>query len=244
MTVGERSTPIDGIHLENEILIRMPVLQKFSFNIVTYNGFVDEINRQSNDDIRRTFLNKRFPQVVCYIDYHRGGRARSHIYSLPYTMDETLHICSSFSSGFSSNVRHLLLIDDLHPFEHDFFDRLSQAFPLLNILTVFTRQPQKYKRSNHTNQDKCVSSIIEFLYLTSLVIIHVHIDYVEQLLVETNTHLPRLVKLSVDYEHLAIVTENFTRAATRQNCSKLESIYFSKSIVYSKNFYLYFANHK
>jgi hypothetical protein len=222
----------------------MPVLRKFSFNIITETKFIDEINRQSNDDLRRTFLNEKFPQVACYIDYYRKRMAQSHIYSLPYTMDEMLQITSSFPGGLFPNVRYLLLTDFLHPFEHEFFDRITQAFPLLNYLSVFNALPQKYTRSDRSNQDTSVSSIVEFPYLTHLILVHQHIDYTEQFLVETNARLPRLIKLDISYEDLQSVTENFTRNATRQNCNKLERINFYKSIVHSKNFYLYFPNHK
>jgi hypothetical protein len=244
LTIVQQSIFIDGTHLENEILIHMPTLQKFSFNIITYTKVTDEINQQLIDDIRRTFLNKRFPQVGCYIGYHRRRTVRSHIYSLPYTMNEILQISNSFLDEFFPNVRRLLLSDSLQPFEHDFFNRITQAFPLLTYLSVSNRQPQRYKRSNHSNEENCVIPTVEFSYLTRLTIIYNHIDYVEQFLVETNTRLPRLMRLDIRYEHLEIVTESFTRDATRQNCSKLDGINFCESIVHAEKFYLYFPNHK
>jgi hypothetical protein len=69
----------------------------------------------------------------------------------------------------------------------------------------------------------------------------VHIDYVEQFLNETKTHLPRLTKLTVNYNHLTIVTENFTRDTTRLNCITVKELYVGEAIVeHSKDSYVYF----
>lgn len=233
---------IDGIHIENEILMHMPKLQTFMFNIITNARISNEVNQKSNEEFQRTFLNsKRFGEVICYVDYYLKGRARSHAYSLPFMTDEVLEITKSFPGGLFSNIRRVFLTDRLRSFEHEFFIQISQSFPFLDYLILTNEKPQKYKRSNnycHT------SSIIEFGHLTHLMIIYAHIDYLEQLLVETNTILPQLVHLEVSYEHLQIVTEDFTRDATRRNCAKLEYLNFFESIVPSKNFCLYFPSRK
>lgn len=241
LTATHRTAFIDGIHFENEILIHMPRLQKFIFNILTYAHVIHEENQQSDDDIRRTFLNGRYDQVACYTEYYLEKYARSHVYSLPYTMDEMLQINSSFSGGLYSNVTYLMIADLLFPFEHDFFLQISQSFPLITYLGVVNVQPQKHKRSNQRSQ---ISPAVEFCHLTRLTVGCASIDYAEQFLVETNVRLPRLVVLEIHYDHLEIVTENFTRDATRLNCAKLEYINVFEPIVHSKNFYLYFPSYK
>ncbi|CAF4108640.1 unnamed protein product [Rotaria sp. Silwood2] len=50
LTVNQRSTFIDDIHLENEILIHMPRLRAFIFNIITYTLIINGVNQQSNDE--------------------------------------------------------------------------------------------------------------------------------------------------------------------------------------------------
>ena len=92
LTVNERPTLIDGNHLENEILIHMPQVQTFTFNITTNTSTINNVNRQSNDEFRRTFLNGKYPQAVCYAHDCTRGRARSHAFSLPYTLGQSLRI--------------------------------------------------------------------------------------------------------------------------------------------------------
>lgn len=242
LTINERSTFIDGIHIENEILIHLPMLKTFTFNIITNARIINEVNRTSNEEFQQTFLNnKRYGEVICYVDYYLYGRARSHAYSLPFMKDELLEITNSFPGGLFSNIRRLFLTDPLHPFEHEFFMRISQDFPFLNSLFMINRKPQKYKRLNNHCE---TSSIIEFPHLTNLSLNFNHIDYLEQFLSDTNTLLPQLAYLDVSYKDLEIVTEDFTRDKTRRNCAKLEHIHFCESIVHSRNFYLYFPSHK
>jgi hypothetical protein len=48
------------------------------------------------------------------------------------------------------------------------------------------------------------------------------------------------MKLTVNYDKLIIVTENFTRNITRLNCTKVKKININEPIVHSKDFYVYF----
>lgn len=99
-TVTNRSTFIDGNHFQNEILLHMPRLQSFAFDIVTYINFGQEVNIQSNDDIQNTFLNKRYGQVTCCLEYFANTKANCHIYSLPFTMDGIHRIIVSMQICF------------------------------------------------------------------------------------------------------------------------------------------------
>jgi hypothetical protein len=52
---------IDGIELYNDILINMPRLNKFTFNVFTYvDKKNDEITFSSNTDIQRSFNRKEY----------------------------------------------------------------------------------------------------------------------------------------------------------------------------------------
>jgi hypothetical protein len=82
--------------------------------------------------------------------------------------------------------------------------------------------------------------IVEYPYLISLDLENVHIDYVDQFLNETKTHLPRLTKLTINYDKLTIVTENFTKDTTRFNCVKVKELITEETLVHSKDFYVYF----
>ena len=84
------STYIDGTQLNDEILIHMPRLNKFTFSI---NTFV--CNRNSNiilpssDDIQRSFIEGKYQQIGSYADDNTiKNEARCHIYSLPYQFDK------------------------------------------------------------------------------------------------------------------------------------------------------------
>jgi len=83
-------------------------------------------------------------------------------------------------------------------------------------------------------------SVVEYPHLTSLDITYVHIDYVEQFLHESKTHLPHLTELHINYDQLQTVTDNFTRDATRLLCSQVKRLIIEEKIVYPKDFYLYF----
>jgi hypothetical protein len=235
--VQNRSSFIDGNHLHENILSNMSHLRTFIFDIVTENVMINKESLPSSDDIHRTFIQKGY-LVDCYIDYSRNKKARCHIYSLPYTMNRLNSISNNFPGGLFVNVRRLTIHDEIHSFEHDFFVHLSQSFPLLKILSLQNTNKQEKKRSN---QHKQTSLIVKYPHLTDLYFGCVHIDYVEQFLIDSNTCLPCLKKLYIEYEKLFIVTENFTNNATRTTCSKLKEIIFDEgSIVRSKEFYLYF----
>ncbi|CAM4809784.1 unnamed protein product [Rotaria magnacalcarata] len=121
LTVFKRSTFIDGAHFENEILIHMPRLQRFIFDVFAHTNVISEVNLRLNDDIQSTFLNGRYGRVVTYIEYYFEQNARSHVYSLPYTIDEALQTSNNFSRRLHPNVHRLLLSDVVLPFEHHFF---------------------------------------------------------------------------------------------------------------------------
>ena len=67
----------------------MPRLQTFTFDIVTY---MDSIQ----DDIQGTFLNGRYGEMVYLVEYYWETLARSHIYSLPYMIDEMFQTSNHF----------------------------------------------------------------------------------------------------------------------------------------------------
>jgi hypothetical protein len=90
---------------------------------------------------------------------------------------------------------------------------------------------QNDKRTRQLVDYKQTSSIVEFCHLSRLDFEDVRIDYVEQFLLD---------HLCIRYEHLIIVTQNFTSDAARANCSKVKRLIIREQIVRSKDFYLYF----
>ncbi|UJR29444.1 hypothetical protein I4U23_010656 [Adineta vaga] len=232
LTVKKRSTIIDSTHLNNEILSYLPQLQTFTFNIVTYTEAISESYWRKINQIQRMFYNGKSHELICYIDKFPRGKARSHINSIPYTLNDLHNVSSNFPGGLFTRIQYISLMEIYAAFEHDFFIEIARSFPFLTHLLVLNRIPQKHKQRT--------SSFVEFSNLTNLTISTTCIDYSEQFLVDTNTRLPRLIELHIQYECLEIVTEKFTRNATRLNCSKIQRLILHKPMVHCEDFYTYF----
>jgi hypothetical protein len=144
--------------------------------------------------------------VGCYTDYSTVDMGQCHIYSLPFTLERMDTFTNKFPGGLFMTVRHFVAYDMWHPFEHDFFVRISQAFPLLNKLTIYNSNEQKKKLTHQQDVHEQTSSIIEFSHLVILNIAGSSLDYVEQFLFDFNTRLPCLHTLHVNYELLCFAT--------------------------------------
>ncbi|CAF3313681.1 unnamed protein product [Rotaria socialis] len=183
---GINSTYIDGIHLNDEILVRMPRLNKFTFSITTrVCNRRSNIFLPSNDDIQRSFIERKYQQIGSYADDNTIKiRARCHIYSLPYQFRMFHNVTNSFQGGMFNKVRSVIVTDDIYPFEHEFFQIISQSFPFLQTLSIQNDKPQKSKKNSIT--------FITFSHLAVLNLELAHIDYVEQFLFERKTCLLHL----------------------------------------------------
>ncbi|CAF4223650.1 unnamed protein product [Rotaria magnacalcarata] len=244
LNVCDRLTFTDATQLNNEVLIHMPRLQTLTFNIVTFIKAFNGTSRTTINNIQHTFYNGKNHQLVYYVDFSSRGKAQYHIYSIPYVLNDLLNISRNFPGGLFSCVHDISLMNIEFPFEHDFFLKISRCFPLLTHLFVLNIVPQQHKRTSQLNATDQISSIVEFPHLTNFRISSRCIDYMEQFLIDTNTRLPHLVELNSLHEHLVIVTENFTRDATRRNCVNVEHLIFNKLLVHFRDFYLYFPNCK
>ena len=211
------STYIDGIQLQNQILIYMSRLMKFTFSINTYvYNYKLSIHFPSNEDIQHSFIGNLYGQVGSYVHNIKYDRIdRCHIYSLPYQFNEFLHLNNSFPGGMFDKVRSLTM-NDTNPFEPKFFQVISEDFPFLNELRLWNGEPQKSKHHS--------SKLIIFRHLTRLDLFCAHTDYAEQFLVDKTTDLPCLSYLCITYHSLANVTKNFTNDSTRVTCAKLRRI--------------------
>ncbi|CAF3869901.1 unnamed protein product [Rotaria sp. Silwood1] len=238
--VRERTSFIDGTHLDNDIISKMPYLHTFIFDIVTEHVIINKEYLPTSDDVRRALFQRGY-NIDCYIDYLWTEKGRCHIYSLPFTM-ESINVITNkfFPNGVFMNVRKLYVHDPMRSIEYDFFVRISQAFPLLEELTVFSMVNQK-KQPNKLDVHEQTFSIIEYSHLMKLHLFMSHVDYAKYFLLNTNTRLPRLSTLSIDYENLVNVTEDFTSNAVRANCVNLKNIIFRKQpAMLGKFFFSYF----
>jgi hypothetical protein len=233
--INNQSSFIDGIHIRKDILLHMPQLRTFNFSIRTMVLIVDEMHLPSREDIQSTFIDETLYQANCSVDYWPTKGAVCHIYSYPFTGKRLLYITNNFAGGSFNCVRSLSLIDQ-YPFEHNFFERIAQSFPLLNQLSIINCQPQKNKESHQT------MSIVRFDHLTCLCLLSAHVDYVKQFLFDKKTYLPRLIMLRINYQLMAEVTDNFTSDAARNNCARLEAIYIDTNMVHPISFYRFFPS--
>jgi hypothetical protein len=184
-----------------------------------------------------------------------------HVYSLPFTFTRLKYITNNFPNIVFNTVTHLYAYDTM-AFEHEFFMRISQAFPVLKCFSVKNERMQPSSERMWWNErikpliermpswydyklksDENLSDpIIEYPHLTLLDLMHAHCDYVTQFLSKTKTHLPRLTELKVKYDELVTVTEYFRRDDMRPNCSKVKRLVVEDSIDFSKDVYQYFPS--
>ncbi|CAF2099454.1 unnamed protein product [Rotaria magnacalcarata] len=240
INLRNRTTFIDGTHIYNEILVHMPRLHAFNFHISTQTEINPLVHHLSKDDIQRTLNdNIKYQQMDCIITYIHSG-TECHVFSLPFMFEDLHNIGNTFPNIVFSHVRRLRVIDNV-PFQHEFFNRIAFSFPLLESLIVINYNSQSSISDEWNSDDNQLHSIAKFNYLESLFLGKADIDYVDQFLDERKTHVPRLTELTIDYDHLAIVTDNFTRDTTRLNCIKVERLhFFNTGVQHSKDFHVYF----
>lgn len=221
---------IDGNELKN-LINHMTRLNKFTFDIWSILPRANQINIPSNEEIQYTFTNFNH-KIISYIDHFpETNLCNCHIYSYPYTLTYYNNIANSFPGGLFKCVRNVSLFDE-HPFEHQFFLQIAQSFPLMKKLTVHNQKSQK-----NENQQW---SIISYSHLTELNLVRTHQNYIEQFLCNSKTHLLNDITFHVIYEPLQRVTHNFTRDATRINCSKIDYLFLynpPEPLQYSKDYF-------
>jgi hypothetical protein len=241
--IGNRSTFVDGTNIHNDILIHMPRLHTFRFYIYTEIRFDDSVHRLSDNDIQQTFTNIGYHQVVCSVNYCRNHRAMCHVFSLPFIFNHLEKITNKFPNIIFNNVTYLMVADAI-PFKYEFFIRIAKAFPLLKYFSIVNITSPLWNFNSYTADNIDSRSYIEYLNLTSLDVNFVDDYYIEQFLLNTKTYAPRLTEINVRFDRLRIVTENFTRDATRDNCRNIKRLIFEKTInyPYPEELYLYFPS--
>jgi len=204
---------IDGDNLEKKIINHMTRLNKFTFNICSVISVDQPMDLPSNEDIENTFRNFQNNQIISSVYYlSRTNLLHCHVYSYPYTWNFYHNITNNFSGGLFKCVREISLHDE-RPFEHDFFFRIAQSFPFIKKLCLHNYEPQQ-------NND-LQWPIIKYHHLIEIDLVQTHENYVEQFLNNTKMCLLDNIHLRIHYHSLKKVTDDFTRDATRINCSKI-----------------------
>lgn len=239
-----RLTTIDGIHLNENILCRLSNLDTFVFNICTIIPPYPTNSFLSTKDLQNTFIHWKYGSVACSVDHFSYGYTYYHIYTIPYEMPHFIYLTNTIRHhNHSFQFVITLILHDTRPFEHDFFQWMSKAVPRLKHLTVTNSTPQSKIHENGSIENKsCMSSVITYDHLVRIQFTHAHIDYVDQFLCHTKANVPQLYLIEIQYDKLVIVTNNFTKDATRINCSQLKQLHFNESLVYPQHFYNYFRS--
>jgi hypothetical protein len=234
--IENRNRFIDGTHLQNEIFVYMPQLHSFIFYISTYTtDTVDLLRNLSTEDIQRTFTNIGRENVVSIVNNIGGEQVKCSIFSLPFSFDRLEEIGNIFPNIIFSYVTYLV-VQDVVPFNHEFFIRVARAFPLLKNFHIFNNESQSLCNLNNRQSYE----IAEYPHLTSLDMIGANCDYLEQFLNQRKTYAPSLTELIIVYNDLGIVTKNFKRQVTQRNYANVKRIYMIIPLVHTKYFYLYF----
>ncbi|CAF3547553.1 unnamed protein product [Rotaria sp. Silwood1] len=148
----------------------------------------------------------------------------SYLFIYSYEWKEYHKITNNFSGETFKYVREISLFDE-RPFEHEFFFKISQSFPFMKKLTLINEKSQNNKQSRKLDDDNNQHlSIIEYPYLSELDLVEAHDAYIEQFLVDTKTCLSNGICLTVDYQALYRVTQQFTRNTTQLNCIKIRCL--------------------
>ncbi|CAF1321536.1 unnamed protein product [Rotaria sordida] len=234
LVISCNRTFIDGNNLKKNIINHLPLLRQFIFNIHTTFSFDNEMHFLSNEDIQDTFTDFKDYEIISSVDYFPNDRSgQSHIYTYPYTLRHYNNITNNFPRRLFNYVQEVTLFDE-RPFEHEFFMRLVQAFPFLKNLTITNTEPQKYKQYSNSNDENQDFPIIKYPHLIYLNLFEIHDDYAEQFLFDTKTCFLNDIRLLIDDDVIQRVTQNFTRDATRNNYSKVKTVYRYQSVDLSK----------
>ena len=230
LIVDGRKTFVDGNDLKMNIINYMQRLNKFTFNIRSSSYFYNEINLPKNEYLQTTFIDFKDKQIIYYADYFpKDKKGHCHIYSYPYKLKYYDNITNNFPGGIFKCVRKVSLFDE-RPFEHEFFLRIAQSFPLMEELTVVNQKRQINKRFRKSKNENGDLSIIKYSYLKYLNLLDTCIDYYEQFLFDTKTCLPFHVRVYMNYKIVRKVTRNFRRNTTRSNCAKMNYVYLFRKL--------------
>ena len=236
LRVKNRDRFIDGTHLQDQILVHMPQLNSFIFYFGTYINIVGLQHHPTSEDIQRTFTNMRQQQNVTSI-VHRlfPEEMICSVFSIPFVFDRLQDIGNNFPDIIFSRVTYLW-VQDIVPFDHEFFIRVARAFPLLQTLRIANVELQ----SSSDFEDNQPCEIALYPHLVYLDLLCATYDYIEQFLNEKRTCVPSLAKLRVVYNSLRLVTDDFTREETRRNCAKVGRLLMNTPVACTMDFYRYF----
>ena len=227
--------------LKKEILVYMPRLQKFTFNIssVIHHHQIDFLSIDSIPKTPECLFNN---PIITSVDHlQERGYSQYHIYSYPYQWKVYNDITNHFRGGLFPCVTQVMLNDE-HPFEDEFFLRIAQSFPLMRKLTIINLTAQNNKQCFKINNNHHIFPTIQYRNLTRLDLRVAHNDYIELFLFTTKIVLSNNLHLRIRYNSLKRVTNDFTRYVKANNCTKLVTLYLASESQINERIQNYFPH--
>ncbi|CAF4267259.1 unnamed protein product [Rotaria magnacalcarata] len=134
--ICDKKTFTGGNELKQSIINHMPRLERFEFYICSGIAVRNRIYLPSKEDIQHTFRDFKDDQVISYVDYfQKDPYSFCHIYLYPGQLKYYYNVTNNFPGGLFTCVRQISLYDD-RPFEHEFFLRIAESFPILKMLSL------------------------------------------------------------------------------------------------------------
>ncbi|CAF4038335.1 unnamed protein product [Rotaria magnacalcarata] len=157
---GDTHSYVDQTHFHNNVFVHMPQLHSCKFSIST-----EDVH---TNDIQRTFTHSIYGQTACIIDHYCSFEAIYHVYSLPFQFTRLENIRNQFPNIMLHSVTHLSAYD-MVPMKHEFFMRISRAFPTLKCFTLVNETVQTWNQNEQESDGNSLYSVIEYLssYITS-----------------------------------------------------------------------------
>ena len=215
-----------------------PRLHSFSFYLSTRNKKDDLSHYSFNYRTQPMLINGRCQEVLHMISTSPIAEIYQ-MFTLPFEFNKLYSISRPFPNIVFEHVVELWMCNVV-PLDHDFLLRIAQAFPLLTRLFVddLFSVLHPIDMPDNNPSDKTA----EYPHLTFLDIFRANTVTVEQFLNEKTTRMPRLAYLSVLYDLLNIVTQDFTREETRRNCANVAKLVTYRVMVGSEDYYNYFPS--
>lgn len=243
LCVADQNRIVDGTLVQNDILVHMPRLQSFTFYVGTDADPRALSPKLSHEDIHKTWINIGRQNVASIMNYVYSFRVVYSTFSLPFAFDYLVDVGNMFPDIIFSRVTYLV-VNDSEVFKHEFFVRIARSFPLLKHLCILNMEsPLLADRIASILSGYIPSySVVKYLHLTSLDVSYCCPDYLDQFLNETKAYVPCLTVLTVGYYELKKVTENFTREATRHNCTKVKRLIIPRGLDHANDHSHYFPS--
>ena len=237
LSIDCQRTFIDPKSLLDTFSMCSPRLQSFNFYLGTRHNKNDLSHYSFDYRTQPIFINGRCQEVLHMISALPSGEMY-HMFTLPFQFEKLYSINRTFPNILFGHVIELWVCNVVL-LDQKFLLSIAQAFPLLTRLFVFDMFSLGVMRmAGNSPSDK----VAEYPHLTFLNIFSTETVTVDQFLNEKTTLMPRLAYLSVRYDHLTFVTQDFTREETRRNFANVTQLVTYRVMAGSKDHYNYFPS--